>query len=335
MSIQNYEANKQELVDQAGVPPEVIFDYEFSPYVDLFDHFFEFCRENLLIHEQQFQISPARFFYENERIEVNACAMTIPDTGYSLLMMTAAMQVHFYDHFYRNNNCFDVDQILQERYGAIFNEADPPGYIMYQISIQFTYYHELAHLIQRSNKLPTKLQEKYGAVGADYQEYQHILEFDADCHAANFMIFHILQYVEGHREMANNAETIQHIISLYAATIFIYFTFLDGGGPIYYRAGDHPHPINRIIYITNLIVEAARLNLGQIELDRIGIIREAFDMSERFYAANGMANPVERFDDIYEQESAQIAEYIVFLSHAAEQYPELTRNRLDANGNPI
>lgn len=76
MRIQNYEANKQELVHHAGVPDEVIFDYAWSPYIDLFDHFFEFCRENLLIHEQQYQISPARFFYENERNGVNACAMT-------------------------------------------------------------------------------------------------------------------------------------------------------------------------------------------------------------------------------------------------------------------
>lgn len=254
--------------------------------------------------------------------------------GYSLILMTAAMQVHFYDHFYRNNNCFDTDQMLRERFETIF-DIDPPGYIMYQTSIQFTYYHELAHLIQRSVFLPTKLHEKYEANAANYQEYQHLLEFDADCHAANMLTFHILQYVEEHPEMAGHAEVIHHIIALYAATIFIYFTFLDGGGPIYFKAGDHPHPVNRIIYITNMIVETARLNLGQIELDRVGIVREAFDISERFYRANNMANPIARFDVIYAQESAQIAEYIVFLSNGAEQHPELIRNRVDANGNPI
>jgi hypothetical protein len=333
MSIQNYEANKRELIDLARVPDVAIFDYELSPIADLFDHFFEFCRENLLIHEQQYQIAPARFFYENERLEVNACAMTVP--GYSLMMMTAALQVQFYDHFYRNNNCFDNDQVLGERYGAIFNEGDPPGYIMYQISTQFTYYHELAHLIQRSALLPTRLSEKYGVAGADYKMYQHILEFDADCHAANLMTFQILQYIERHPEMAENQEVIQHLISLYAATIFIYFTFLDGGGPVYYKSGDHPHPVIRIIYITNLIVEAARMNLGQMELNRIGIVHNAFDMSERFYAANQMPNPIERFDRIFENEYDQIAEYIIFLSNEGERYPELCRNRVDAYGNPI
>lgn len=333
MSIQNYEANKRELVDQAGLPDVAIFDYEFSPYVDLFDQLFEFCRENLLIHEQQYQIAPARFFYENERNEVNACAMTMP--GYSLIMITAALQVHFYDHLYRKNDCFDRDEVLGERYGAIFNEGDPPGYIMYQISTQFTYYHELAHLIQRSALLPTRLNEKYQANGAPYEEYKHILEFDADCHAANLMTFHILQYIERHPGMAGDQGVIQHLIALYAATIFIYFTFLDGGGPVYYKAGDHPHPVIRIIYITNLIVEAARMNLGQMELDRTGIVHHAFDMSERFYAANQMANPIERFDTIFENEYDQIAEYIVFLSDEATKYPELCRNRVDANGNPI
>lgn len=333
MSIQNYEANKQELINQADVPPEVIFDYEFSPYSELFDQFFEFCRENLLIHEQQYQIAPARFFYENERNEVNACAMTVP--GYSLIMVTAPLLVHFYDHFYRNNNCFDRDPVLGDRYRAIFNEADPPGYIMYQISTQFTYYHELAHLIQRSALLPTRLNEKYGANGAPYEEYKHIIEFDADCHAVNLMMFHILQYVERHPQITGDQEAIQHVISLYAATIFIYFTFLDGGGPVYCRAGDHPHPVVRIIYITNLIVEAARINLGQIQLDRIGIVRNAFDMSERFYAANNIDNPVERFDTIFENDYAQIAEYIVFLSNEADRYPELCRNRVDGNGNPL
>jgi hypothetical protein len=333
MSVQNYETNKRELVDQAGLPEMVIFDYEFSPYADLFDHFFEFCRENLLIHEQQYEIAPARFFYENERVEVNACAMTYP--GYSLMLMTAAMQVQFYDHFYRNNDCFDRDPVLGERYGAIFNEADPPGYIMYQISTQFTYYHELAHLIQRSALLPTRLNEKYGVAAANYEEYKHIIEFDADCHAANMMIFQILQYIERHPQLADSQEAIQHLISLYAATIFIYFTFLDGGGPVYYRAGDHPHPVIRIIYITNLIVEAARMNLGQMDLDRIGIVQNTFDMSERFYAANNMANPIERFENIFENEYDEIAEYIIFLSNEAQNCPELCRNRVDANGNPI
>ncbi len=333
MSIQNYELNTQELTNQVNIPPEVIFAYEFSPYVDLFDHFFEFCRENLLMHEQQFNISPSRFFYENERNNVNACAMSVQ--GYSLIMMTAAMQISLYDHFYRNNNCFDDDQILNERYVPIFDGIDPPGYIMYQIGIQFTYYHELAHLIQRSILLPIKLNEKYTEPIGDYDRYRHLLEFDADCHATNFMFFHITDYINHHPGMAGDIEIIQHIIALYAATIFIYFTFLDGGGPIYYKSGDHPHPVIRIIYITNLIVETARSNFEQMAFDRVGIIREAFDTSERFYASNGMANPIERFDEIFEHDYPQITEYIVFLSNSSEQYPELTRNRIDANGNPI
>ena len=189
---------------------------------------------------------------------------------------------------------------------------------MFQVAIQFTYYHELAHLLQHSALLPAKLSEQYHADGFD--PYKHLLEFDADCHAANFIFFHIQQYF---REfpMAPDAKLAGNLIALYAAAIFIYFTFLDGSGPIYYQAGSHPHPVIRIIYITNLITETAQRNLPELGLDQVRIIRDAFDLAERFAAANGMPDPIERFTDLYARETAAIGEYLIYLSDQAAQTP--------------
>ena len=51
---------------------------------------------------------------------------------------------------------------------------------MYQIATQFTFYHEQAHLIQKSVELKSMIFENYSDASEQFSLEHHVLEIDAD-----------------------------------------------------------------------------------------------------------------------------------------------------------
>jgi hypothetical protein len=165
----------QELVDKAGIPYSDIFDYRHADKAIIFERFYDFCQTNLTGHTNEAEIQPALFFYNPDH-RVNARAKQ--RNGYFLVEVFIGLIVKLYDHFYNYNDGFEKDDLLKAKYATLLPEGTPPGYLMYQVATQFTYYHERAHLIQRSPILTQAFDEEYAyQQNAPFDMRRHLLEY--------------------------------------------------------------------------------------------------------------------------------------------------------------
>ena len=267
-------------------------------------------------------------------VQVNASAGK--QHGHYLIEMNVGLVKKMYGHFYDHNKAFKVDSYLSETYNQLVPEDTPPDFLMYQISIQFTFYHELAHLVQDSKLLSFRLTENLISADNEFELLDHLTEFDSDLHATNLICFHIIEFWRKLKPELINSGSISKLLSLYAATIFSYFTFLEGNGyDLYFAEYSHPHPIIRISYILDAMVAIAELNLKGEKIDQRAILEEAFNILERMAEANKQANPVARFKNIFGIKHQEIAGYVDHLITASEKIPFLVKNRFDATGKPI
>ncbi|GAA3773325.1 hypothetical protein [Flavobacterium ginsengiterrae] len=122
------------------------------------------------------------------------------------------------------NNRNEIDEIIKIKYPAIYNNLDnPSNVLLYQVAQHFTFYHELAHLIQKSDLLYNFLYER-----PQQQEHFSIvnykLELDADELAT---ATHIHQYIfKIFGENIDN-QKVESITELFCFGILLYMLSFD------------------------------------------------------------------------------------------------------------
>ena len=186
--------------------------------------------------------------------------------------------------------------------------------------MHFTFYHELGHLIQKSDLFIHKLYEKI----SDEHEYslkKHVLEFDADEFSAISMAAHISQYATvtfGNELTENDFETLLVIM---CSSIFFYLvsfgTFKEN---IYYEEGSHPHPILRITKITFIIIKHSQSTLNQngiqMNLNTTELTNKIMDFS--FAISNKIItsehNMVSLFHEHMKKEVKGISDHLVYIN---------------------
>ncbi len=326
MELSRYEAAMQELYSKAGIAYSDIFDYQFADKAIIFDRFYNFCQTNLTDHCKEADIQPALFFY-NPDGRVNARAKQ--RNGYYLIEVFMGLIIKLYDHLYNYNEAFDVDDSLKQKYVSLLPEDTPPGFLMYQVATQFTYYHERAHLIQRSPLLSQSLDEEYLHQPAPvFDMRRHLLEFDADMDAGQFICFHILDYWKKLPAGQQNVSSITSLMAMAVSAIFTFFVFLEGREtPLYYAEKIHPHPIIRISYLMDIVSSVAEQNLPGMGFKAGDVLREAFELSERIALANNRPNPIKRYSNVFAIEHQNIADYIGILIQESDKVPSLVKNR--------
>ena len=144
MELDRYKNGVSNLIGKGYIPQDWMLDYSISPIAELFDRFYKFCQDNLDYHCNAFAVQPATFFYKNDT-SVNAAAGRINDD--SIIFLNSGTLVTMYQALYHGNKAFITDSYLKTTYTDILPLDAPADFIMYQVTIQFTYYHELAHLI--------------------------------------------------------------------------------------------------------------------------------------------------------------------------------------------
>jgi len=322
---QEYQKVFTELISKGVYKAEELFDYNSSKIAILFDRFFYFCHINLENHCQQYDIQPARFIFYNN-LDVNAAALS--NMGYNLIEVNSGLILKMYSYFYDNNKAFQKDEYLKVNYSPLFPLDAPPDFIMYQVTPQFTYYHELAHLIQFAPLIKKTFKENYRSMDGSFDIMDHLLEFDADLHAAQLLYFHIEQYWKKLSESKRTADSLSKYIALYAASIFVYFTLLeDRAMPLYFEAESHPHPLIRITYILDIIVGVAQENFKETQLDAKLILREAFNIVSLTNQANAEPNSVEMYAARYQTSNHEITDYVNKLIAESDKHPFLVKNR--------
>ncbi|MDB5231637.1 MAG: hypothetical protein JWN76_2442 [Chitinophagaceae bacterium] len=219
--------------------------------------------------------------------------------------------------------------------------------LMYQLSMEFIYYHELAHLIQYSpldddclteHVIEVEKTDEVYAVSAGkddpYDLIKHVKEFDADLHGGYFICLHLIQYWKKLDESDRSQANLELLISLGTGAIFSYFILLLQKYPeMYYDASDHPHPLIRILYIIDMFIQTAEKNQPQgMSIKPEAILNRAFRLTEAMFTFAGGENVVKNFADIFMGEKENIELYVNnVLIPESLKLPYLVLQRVAAN----
>ncbi|MBT1695921.1 hypothetical protein KK083_03470 [Fulvivirgaceae bacterium PWU4] len=324
----SYRDNIAELTDKAKIDISDIFDYESSPIKELYEKYFQFCQENLAEHCNDFNISPAKFYYRPE-FGINARAGRV--NGYFVIGVNMGTVHSLYDLFYQKNTIFQSHDLLLKNYGGLIEKFDVPvGHFMFQFGILFTYYHERAHLIQTSPLLANWFSEQSGnGPHNTFSIERHILEMDADIDAAQHICFHLIEYWKKLNTEDRTEDNIQKILSIGVASIFSYFLlYYKQGIKIYYRQHTHPHPLIRLSYIVNCLSQVAKINLPlSFQLDQNAMSQNGIVIADLFYKEVFHSSRVGNALAQSTSEGRNIQEYVNELLQLAGAFPNLVMKR--------
>jgi hypothetical protein len=322
------------------------YDYTLDDSFVLIEKYFQFCQTNLSEVNKEYLIQPARFYIKNEP-SVNAIATLRND--YYVIGVNIGTLITMRVFFAQSRFIFENSAVSD--FKAIDGKLDTPlELLMYQVCTQFTYYHELAHLIQYSplNKNSQSNKEKLHTgheittdeayamdAGTDdpYDLVKHTKEFDADLHGGYFICLHMIDYWKRLDISYQTPKNLELLLSLGIAAVFSYFIFLLRGYPnIYYEASDHPHPLIRILYIIDQFIKTSEKNLPVgIIVDPADILQHVFSITQAAFTIDGGEDRVRVFADIYNAESAKIVDYVnKVLMPQSRLMPELVLSRMSA-----
>lgn len=231
------------IVEQDILQENEIFDFSSSPYNQEFLDVFNFYKETLS-KSAHYEVDPAYILYYNDRT-VNARALKRDEV--SLVMINAGLLVWLIENLKEKE---EIHNILSKSYRSITESLDCSiNELMYQNALHFTFYHELGHLVQKSNLLNDSLYENPESI-ATFDFKRHQLEMDADSFSALCMSTHLIQYIKKIFGGNINSDKVSSIYEIICTGLLLYlFSFPSFKYDIYYKEGTHPHPIIRILNI--------------------------------------------------------------------------------------
>ena len=322
----DHKANIIELSQKDGIKD--YFDYTTNDPHGVVEKYFQFCQENLSEECGEYDIQPARIYIRRDEA-VNGYATR---TDYhSIIAVNFGTIVTLFEFFTNNESIFEKEELNE--FKQLDNHFDL-DLLAFQLTTQFTYYHELGHLIQRSpiiSRWIDELYAKYIREGDGYDLERHLYEFDSDLFGSGQEALHIIDYWKKLPPELGTPEHLGLLLSVGAGAIFSYFLFLMEKYPnIYYKAGDHPHPIARISYIVDNFIKNAEYNLPEgILFNARAILTHAFQIAEHWFAQDSSKREaVKEFAKLFQNEGQNIADYINnVLIQESKTRKELVMNR--------
>jgi hypothetical protein len=322
----NHNENIKELYQTEGI--QDAFNYAVNDPYKVVEQYFQFCQENLSEECGEFNIQPARIYIRKDTA-VNGYATRTDNQ--SIIAVNFGTIVTLFRFFTDNRSIFEKDE-LKEFY-LLYRHFNL-DVLAFQITTQFTYYHELAHLIQRSpiaNQWIGELYARYIKEGDGYSLKRHLYEFDADLFGSGHEAIHIIDYWKKLPADLKTPDHLGQLLSLGAGAIFSYFLFLmEKYANIYYKAGDHPHPIVRISYMVDNFIRNAAHNCPEgVQLNAHAILTRAFQIAEHWFSRDHeKTKAVNEFAKFFENEGQNIADYINnVLIPESKTLKELVMNR--------
>lgn len=311
----DYNEIVKEIVSDGRIDSTEIFNFEFAPQKQIYEKFFHFCQENLSEKCTQYDIHPARFVFRNS-LEVNARA---GKCGKFNLIMINCGSIHVLSTFFETFNKSVLDSASLSRYKNLDNKLDVTvNHLLFQTSILFTYYHELAHLIQKPTFSSKMFEELYsmsgGSLGSSKNIEMQVYEFDADIFASQFICFHLVDYWKKLNNNDRTTENLTLLLSVGLTSLFSLFLFYsDGHFNIYFDDDkfEHPHPLIRILYISDCLINCVKSQNFDVEIEpefSAKIIQEAINFSDYLFKGN----------DKYSFQMAQF--YSQFISNTDKIY---------------
>jgi hypothetical protein len=321
-----YIEKSKEIVEKTNVSISDILKLEDRQDQDIYLNLFKFCYENLKVNGRKFGIEPSFFFFYDKENHVNAGA-TCNNGNYIIYISSALVQklnarLNVERTIFENERLSNYLELSKKISVSLEN-------LMFQSSILFTYYHELAHLIQKkegnfslneiSENLPFFIPEK------------HLLEYDADLNGCQFVLFHIMEYFEELDNQNKNSENLKNLLSLGLSSILITFLLffnreIDENDKyvdeFYLDQKTHPHTIIRISYLIQHFQGVAQEN--GININIAELLKETFLISEIFFNSNSF---VKNCFDILNENLNEINYYTNLLFDEANKLDYLVMQK--------
>lgn len=305
-----YQDLKNYLTNNKLVKEAEIFDYSKDDLKDQFEAFFKFCIFNLRTKCEKFKIQPSSIYFVND-FSINAKAGLLE--GNFIIGYNMGTIVNLFTFF--NDPRFDFSNKLFDKFEVFENDCEiSPEYLMFQFATQFTYYHEQAHLIQKSEILKVGIIENYSTDNDNlYSEEHHLLEIDADIWASHFICYHLIGFFKKQNTQFQTTENLNILVTLGLSAIFSYFSFLATGKfKIYFKEYKHPHLGIRISYITDCFLSIVH-DTFKVErsLDKKELLADTFQLTSEFFKQKqpGVDNLDEVLKELYINID-QVKEYI-------------------------
>lgn len=297
-----------------------IYNYIDSPSMQEFEDLYQFAQENLRNYCDEYEIQPSYFHYV-DKLSVNARAGKF--NSHYIIGINKGTIVELHKLFIQNN-IFNKNENLKQ-YLVLENILDVPiSVLMYQLATQFTFYHELGHLIQKSTSLFQGMSEEYQK---PFSLEKHLLEFDSDLHAANHIAFHVRQYLDKIDNSNKTKENIEKLISTSIASIYCYFTLLfqSFNENIYYLENTHPHPIIRISYILPTFIDVLAKHFS---INQANVLNEGLMISKEIFIKSHQGELIGSYENILFTELENIQQYIKKMVDGADKLPFLAVNKV-------
>lgn len=202
--------------------------------------------------------------------------------------------------------------------------------LLFKSCISYIYYHELAHVIQilEIEKDSTyNLQEKY-IENKSYDIKNHIYEFDADMFGAMFCAFEIVKFVMDKNYKINTILLFNSLTAILFTNANILIEFSGNEfDEIYLKSNSHPHPFIRIVKISEQILGNISNNVKIQKPFFESALQRAANMVSQISYSNGRTLDYAKF---YNENSANIGNYISEIEDVNDNYQELTRFKTQA-----
>ncbi len=295
---------------------DFILDYSFTLNEDLIDKYYIFCRGCLDNFSEKIDITPNIVIF-NTNMSVNAKAKKDLD-GTSIITINQGLLNNCITNYLKNEKLLEY---INTKFNYTSNSLDTNvNLLAFQVTTQFTFYHELGHLIQLT-KLNREFElEERQEENQEYNPVQHKLEINADTFASIAISTHIQQYCERNFGESLNSINFEETIMIFSVCLFNYFnSFLSASKDIYYKENKHPHPYFRVLLITmniaNHFNNSEFLKSKNINVNYIDTFRKIIDFNEEL-EKNGIFDTdfYNKFDNSIENKE----KVIIFLYELIE-----------------
>lgn len=308
MNYELYKKKTEEVTDKTSTDKKHVFEYDLSPYKDEFDDVFGFYQENLDLNAK-YGIIPSVIFFNNNRT-INAKAGKID--GYYIISMNMGLIIGLISIF---GNKSDLIEEENKEFFDFEKTLDLPiHHLMYQNAVHFTFYHEMAHLIQKSEFLEHSLYEHLDN-SQGFSEKRHLLELDADEFSSISIGVHILDYAEKTFSKEFNDEQLEKLLIIACSSILLYLlNFKSYVRKIYFEEMSHPHPAIRIMWVVFSIIGYCTRTLEakgkKMNLIPKEVYNKTLDFSESIAVKFFGDNPVMDYKDLIGEVALDMMNYM-------------------------
>lgn len=279
----NYDIDIQSAIKSKIYSYSDIYDFRDTPNETLFSQFYSFCRESLEIQSEKIKIAPNFFIFSND-YSINATAVKTIDGIYGI-KINLGLFAYCINNILNNS---ELNNYIKNEFQTVFNLLDnPPSVLSFQIATQFTYYHELGHLMQFTKPLTKAFaMEERPLDSSSYNIENHKLEINADSYASIAIASHIQQYAENIFGKDIDNLKIENLIKILLSSLLNYIaSFSNNLSDVYLDEKSHPHAFIRMFKIGLTVIhylnQSSFLTEKNIKLNVNQLNKDVFDFYEQ------------------------------------------------------